>query len=158
MKSLLTSLLIVATAHIAHAEPDCPDAFRGAAISSAQIHDGISLTFQTDATKVELMREQLRELAMMIEQKGTEVQTASYDEDVEFPSLDIDVKDIGGGAKVSVRASRPRDIPELRELATSFERYWEASSCKGDEVAKTPPKPDARKQQARRAPTRQARR
>lgn len=157
MKSLLTSILIVATAHIAHAETDCPPAFQGAAISSAQIHDGVSLTFRTDATKVDMMREQLRELAAMIEQKGTEVQTASYDEDVEFPSLDIDVKDIGGGAQVSVRASRPRDIPELRELATSFERYWDASSCKGDEVAKAPARSGPRKQ-TRRAPTRQARR
>jgi hypothetical protein len=155
---ILTSLLLVAGTHIVQAEPDCPDAFRGAAISSAQIRDGVALTFQTDATKVELMRDQLRELAMMIEQKGTEVQTASYEEEVEFPSLDIDVKDIGGGAQVNVRASRPRDIPELRELASSFQRYWDSSSCHGNEVAKTPAPQPARKQQARRAPTRQARR
>lgn len=151
---LLTSLaVVVAAPHIVRAEPDCPDAFRGAAISTNQIHDGVTLTFTTDGTKVDLMRDQLRELAMMIEQKGTQQQTASYDEDVEFPSLDIDVKDTTGGALVSVRASRPRDIPELRELATSFQRYWDASSCHGDEVAKAPPaivKPAAKKQQARR--------
>ena len=157
--SLLTSLaLVVAAPHIVLAEPDCPDAFRGAAISATQIHDGIALTFTTDAPKIDLMRDQLRELATMIEQKGTLVQTASYDEDVEFPSLDIDVKDMAGGALVSVRASRPRDIPELRELATSFQRYWDASSCHGDEVAKAPPaevKPAAKKkQQARRTQAR----
>lgn len=152
---LLTSLAaFVAAPHIVRAEPDCPDAFRGAAITSSQIHDGVALTFTTEGAKVDIMRDQLRELAMMIEQKGTQVQTASYDEDVEFPSLDIDVKDMAGGALVSVRASRPRDIPELRELATSFQRYWDASSCRGDEVAKAPPaevKPAAKKkQQARR--------
>lgn len=157
MKSpiLLTSLaLVVAAPHIVRAETDCPDAFRGAAIKSTEIHDGVALTFTTDGSKVEIMRDQLRELATMIEQKGTQVQTASYDEDVEFPSLDIDVKDMAGGALVSVRASRPRDIPELRELATSFQRYWDASSCRGDEVAKAPPavvKPAVKKkQQARR--------
>ena len=156
---ILTSLLLVAGTHVVHAEPDCPDAFRGAAISSSQIRDGVSLTFQTDAGKVHLMREQLRELAMMIEQKGTEVQTASYEEEVEFPPLDIDVKDIGGGAKVSVRASRPRDLPELRELASSFQRYWDSSTCHGNEIAKTPaPQQPARKAQPRRAPSRQARR
>ena len=153
---LLTSLaVLVAAPHIVRAEPDCPDAFRGAAISTNQIHDGVALTFTTEGTKVDLMRDQLRELAMMIEQKGTQMQTASYDEDVEFPSLDIDVKDTAGGALVSVRASRPRDIPELRELATSFQRYWDASSCHSDEVAKAPPavvpqKQTSRKQQARR--------
>jgi hypothetical protein len=158
--TLLTSLaVLVAAPHIVRAEPDCPDAFRGAAITTNQIHDGVALTFTTDGTKVDIMRDQLRELAMMIEQKGTEVQTASYDEDVEFPSLDIDVKDMAGGALVSVRASRPRDIPELRELATSFQRYWDASSCHGDDVAKAPPgdvvKPAAKKKQRAR---RQARR
>jgi len=46
--------------------------------------------------------------------------------------VDLDVTDVEGGARVRVRASRPRDIPELRELATSFEHYWETSACHGD--------------------------
>lgn len=137
----VAAAFVVAAPHMvrsARADDECPDAFRGAAVKTAPIDDGVTLTFTTAAARLELMRSQLREIAMMLEQKGTETQTASYDEDVEFPPVDLDVKDVDGGARVSVRASRPRDIPELRELAKSFEVYWQTSACRGDEVAKAP--------------------
>src|SRR3954463_6820723 len=122
----LPVLLVVAAPHIvrtARAE-DCPEAFRGAAITATSVYDGVALTFTTDASRILTLRSELREVAMELEQKGTEVQTASYDEEVAFPPVDLDVVDIEGGARVRVRASRPRDIPELRELAMSFQRYW----------------------------------
>lgn len=148
----VAAAFLVATPHMvrtARADGDCPEAFRGAAVSTASIHDGVTLTFTTGANRLELLRDQLREVAMMLEQKGTEVQTASYDEDVEFPPVDLDVRDIDGGAIVRVRASRPRDIPELRELAKSFQRYWQTSSCQGDGVAFA--KAKSAKRHARRA-------
>ncbi|HSD88474.1 MAG TPA: hypothetical protein VLB44_13195 [Kofleriaceae bacterium] len=155
----VAAAFVVAAPHMvrsARADDDCPEAFRGAAITTAPIRDGVALTFTTAADRLELMRDELREVAMMLEQKGTEVQTASYDEDVEFPPVDLDVKDIDGGARVRVRASRPRDIPELRELAKTFELYWQTSSCHGDEVAKAPATRRMMKPEARR--TREARR
>jgi hypothetical protein len=152
----VAAVFVVAAPHMVHsarADDDCPEAFRGATVTTAPIHDGVTLTFTTSANRLEMMRDELREVAMMLEQKGTEIQTASYDEDVEFPPVDLDVKDIDGGARVRVRASRPRDIPELRELAKSFEQYWQTSTCHGDAVATAPAtrklvKPDTR--QARR--------
>lgn len=135
----LYALALVAAPHIASADnDDCPPAFRGASITAAEIHDGVTLTFTTAAPRIDQMRTELRAVAVILEQKGTEVQTASYDEDVAFPPVDLEVFDISGGARVSVRASRPRDIPELRELAKSFERFWAASKCHGDMVAARP--------------------
>jgi hypothetical protein len=110
---------------------DCPEAFRGASISTADIRDGVTLTFTTEHARIAIMRDELRTVASMVEQKGTEVQTTSYEEDVEFPPLDLEVFDVTGGARVSVRASRPRDIPELRVLAKSFEKFWATSKCNG---------------------------
>src|SRR5512143_2428163 len=124
----VAAAFVVAAPHMvrsARSDDDCPEAFRGAAVKTAVIDDGVALTFTTAAARMALLRDQLREVAMMLEQKGTETQTASYDEDVEFPPVDLDVKDVDGGARVTVRASRPRDIPELRELAKSFEAFWQ---------------------------------
>jgi hypothetical protein len=152
----LVALLLVTAPHIAYAgEDDCPEAFLGASISATEIRDGVTLTFTTEHTRITRMRDELRSVATLLEQKGTEVQTASYEEDVAFPPVDLEVFDVEGGARVSVRASRPRDIPELRTLATSFERFWATSKCNGDYVV-VPEMPKKRSKQARR-PIRSAR-
>ena len=132
----VTAVLVVAAPHVVAADDskECPDAFRGASITTTNIHDGVSLTFTTEHARIAKLRDELRAVAMELEQRGTEVQTASYDEEVEFPPIELDVFDINGGARVSVRASRPRDIPGLRELATSFAKYWATSECNGDVV------------------------
>lgn len=64
----------------------------------------------------------------MIEQNGTK-QTTSDAEVVEFPPVDIDVKDITLGARVTVRASRLRDRGVVRDLALGFAEFWSRSSC-----------------------------
>jgi hypothetical protein len=152
----LVALLLVAAPHIAYADEDeCPEAFLGASISAADIHDGVTLTFTTEHGRMSRLRDELRSVATLLEQKGTEIQTASYEEDVAFPPVDLEVFDVEGGARVSVRASRPRDIPELRTLAKSFERFWSTSKCHGDYVV-VPEAPKHRPSQARR-PIRSAR-
>jgi hypothetical protein len=156
-RTVLAALLFVAAPHIARAdEPppsdECPEAFMGASITASEIRDGVTLTFTTEHARIAEMRDELRTVATLLEQKGTEVQTASYDEDVAFPPVDLEVFDVEGGARVSVRASRPRDIPELRTLAKSFEQFWATSRCHGDFVV-VPEVPKKQKQshQARRA-------
>lgn len=132
----VAAIFVVTTPHVVAADDGkaCPDAFRGASITTANIHDGVTLTFTTEHGRIARLRDVLREVATELEQRGTEVQTASYDEDVAFPPVDLEVFDILGGARVTVRASRPRDIPGLRELATSFAKYWATSECNGDVV------------------------
>ena len=136
-RNLFVMAVVVVTApHVVAADDSkaCPDAFRGASITTANIHDGVTLTFTTEHARIEKLRDMLRAVAMELEQRGTEVQTASYDEDVEFPPIELDVFDVNGGARVNVRASRPRDIPGLRELALTFTKYWATSECNGDVV------------------------
>jgi hypothetical protein len=152
--TVLAALLLVATPHIAMAEEDCPEAFRGASISTSDIRDGVTLTFTTEHARIALMRTELRTVASMVEQKGTEVQTTSYEEDVEFPPLDLEVFDVIGGARVSVRASRPRDIPELRVLARSFEKFWATSKCNGDVLVEVPKQKPAKQPRRSRNPRR----
>ena len=75
------------------------------------------------------MRLQLREVAAALERKGTQKQTTSDAETVEFPPVDIDVKNTTSGARVTVRVSRLRDLTPVRELALSFAEYWKSSPC-----------------------------
>ncbi|HTL36552.1 MAG TPA: hypothetical protein VL326_25640 [Kofleriaceae bacterium] len=160
-RTVLAGLLLVAAPHTGYADDEsgteCPAAFRGASITASDIRDGVTLTFTTEHARITQMRDELRSVATLLEQKGTEVQTASYDEDVAFPPVDLEVFDVEGGARVSVRASRPRDIPELRTLAKSFEHYWETSQCHGDYVVIVPEVTKKRANQSRR-PARSARR
>jgi len=62
----LPALLIVAAPHISRAD-DCPEAFRGAAITATSVYDGVSLTFTTNSERIPTLRSELREVAMMLE-------------------------------------------------------------------------------------------
>ena len=133
----VAAVVVVTNPHVVSADDSnaCPEAFRGASITAANIQDGVTLTFTTEHDRIAKLRDELREVASALEERGTLVQTASYDEAVEFPPVDLEVFDIQGGARVRVRASRPRDLPGLRELATSFTKYWATSACNGDLAA-----------------------
>jgi hypothetical protein len=111
-------------------EQECPVAFQGATVKAHKMPGGVRLEFRNgNRGIVDDMREQLRAIAEMIEQHGTAQQTTSEQDEVDFPPVDIDVKDIVLGARVTVRATRLRDIPALRELAFGFEEFWKSSPC-----------------------------
>lgn len=112
-------------------EPDCPLVFIGVKVTTADVRDGVSIEFRNpNGANVEEMRAQLREVAQLLEDHGTQVQTTGADdEEVDFPPVDISVKNIARGARVTVRAARYRDIPVLRELAYGFAEFWETSPC-----------------------------
>lgn len=99
-------------------------------MSAEKSPGGVRLEFRNgNRQSVALMREQLREIADMLERHGTERQTSGEDEEVEFPPVDIDVKDIALGARVTVRVSRLRDLTSVREMAFGFAEYWKGSVC-----------------------------
>lgn len=111
-------------------EEECPLAFQGARVSAVKTTEGVALEFKnTNRAQLPLMRAQLREVADLIEERSTLTQTASVDEAVEFPPVDMAVKDIAHGARVTVRAARLRDIPALREIAFGFAEFWQRSPC-----------------------------
>jgi hypothetical protein len=127
----LLALTSVATAEDDASEADeCPAAFQGARVKATKLREGVSLEFKnTNRAQLQDMRDQLREVAQMIEQQSTLTQTASFDEAVEFPPVDLMVADIAQGARVTVRAARFRDIPALQEIAFGFAEFWKQSSC-----------------------------
>lgn len=130
MNALIFAGCVLATTAPAHADEECPQAFRGARVSAENSPGGVRLEFRNGNRKsVELMREQLREIAEMLERHGTERQTSGEDDEVEFPPVDIDVKDIALGARVTVRVSRLRDLTAVREMASGFAEYWKGSVC-----------------------------
>ena len=115
---------------------ECPAAFQGARVKATKLREGVSIEFKnTNRAQLQDMRDQLREVAQMIEQQSTLTQTASFDEPVDFPPVDLMVADIAQGARVTVRAARFRDIPALQEIAFGFAEFWKQSSCSVSNVA-----------------------
>lgn len=130
MKAWIAAGCMLALAATAHAEDECPAAFQGAKVTATKAPGGVTIEFRNgNRDSVSPMRSQLREVAEMIEQHGTQMQTVGEEDQVEFPPVDIDVKDIVLGARVTVRASRLRDITALREMAYGFAEFWKTSPC-----------------------------
>lgn len=131
MKPWIIASCLLALAGTAYAdEEECPPAFRGAKVT-AQLHpSGAQLDFRSgNRANLPMMRVQLREVAVVLEEKGTEKQTSSDAETVEFPPVDIDVKNTTSGALVTVRVTRPGDLTPIRELAFGFAEFWKSSVC-----------------------------
>jgi len=133
MKALIAASCMFALVGAARADDgnaECPAPFQGAAVSAAKAPAGVTLEFRNgERSAVTEMREQLRAVAGMIEQRGTERMTVSETDAVEFPPVAIDVKDTLMGARVTVRATRLSDISAIRDLAFGFAEYWKTSPC-----------------------------
>lgn len=140
MKTLIAASCALALAVPAYADQavddeappmeECPLAFRGANVRVEKVPGGVKLEFRNgNKGFVEQMREQLRSIGEMVEQHGTERQTSGDDEEVEFPPVDVEVKDIVLGARVTVRASRLSDLPKIRDIAFGFAEFWKTSPC-----------------------------
>lgn len=109
----------------------CPVPFQGARVTVVNVPDGVAIEFKNaNRAQVKDMRDELRQVAIMLEQRSTQLQTTSFDEPVDFPPVDLAVRDIVLGARVTVRAGRFRDIPAIRNLAFGFARYWKQSPCR----------------------------
>ena len=113
----------------------CPTAMRGVDLALRPIPGGVALEF-TSARRRQVpgLREQLRETAFAVEQYSKASVRMLDVADREgspphLPPLDISVSDVGAGARVLVRTQRARDMPELLELARTFERFWSGSDC-----------------------------
>jgi hypothetical protein len=116
----------------------CPEAMRGVELVSRPISGGVALEFRSSRRRqVPELREQLRDAALAVEtySKAPLRSALVAPGQVPIPPLDISVDDVGAGARVSVRAQRARDLPELRDLARALERYWSRSDCNEDLVA-----------------------
>ncbi len=123
----------------AEADRRCPEAMRGVVLVSRQISGGVALEFTSPRRRqVPGLREQLREAALAVEtySKAMLREAAHAPAQLQFPPLEISVNDVGAGARVSVRAQRARDLPELLDLARQLELFWSHSDCNEDLLAR----------------------
>lgn len=137
MKALIAASLALALAGNAHADGEtCPASFLGAVVRAEAIPGGVTLEFRNgNSETLGLMRDQLRDIAQTIERHGTERQTASDTDRVDFPPVVFDIKDIVSGARVTVRMTRLGDLTAIRELAYGFVEYWKKSPCNTSDIS-----------------------
>jgi hypothetical protein len=113
---------------------DCPEVMRGVTLVLMPSERGVTLDFTSPRTEmVPELRSQLREAAVAIEQhsESPPQSTDPADSDaVTIPPLDISVNDVGSGARVVIRAERPEDVEQLREIAQALEVMWLKSDCR----------------------------
>jgi hypothetical protein len=126
----------------------CPEALRGVSLELRPIRGGVALEFTSPRRlQVPGLREQLREAALVIEQYSRaqlRVARAADTAEAEPPSippLEISVTDVGAGARVLLRPQRARDLPELIELARTFELLWSRTDCNEDVFVRGRPRP-----------------
>lgn len=116
----------------------CPAAMRGVVLVSRPISGGVALEFTSSRRRqVPELREQLREAALAVETYSKAPLRGMFvaPGQIPIPPLDISVDDVGAGARVSIRAQRARDLPELLDLARTLKRVWSYSDCNEDLVA-----------------------
>jgi hypothetical protein len=115
------------------AEPaiECPEAMRGMQVKAETVDGGVVLQITSPHTEhVTELRRELRVMADVIEQHSKTTNTAVHDpEAVRIPPVSISVRDVAAGVRVHIRADRPTDVTQLRELALGFQHTWEGSSC-----------------------------
>jgi hypothetical protein len=115
------------------AEPviECPEAMRGMEVKAETVDGGVVLQITNSRTEhVTELRRELRVMADVIEQHSKTTNTAVHDpEAVRIPPVTITVRDVAAGVRVHIRADRPNDVMQLRELALGFQQTWEGSEC-----------------------------
>jgi len=118
---------------------ECPEPLRGVQLSLEPVSGGVAVKFTTTNKKeLDDLRSLLREAATLIEYHTKLAalhpeERQSLPNEVVIPAVDIDVKDIRGGAQIIIRPDDPSEISEVRAQARKLEEAWGESPCmKGD--------------------------
>ena len=123
------------------AEPECPQVLRGARLTTESIDRGVAFSFTTPRKElVAELRTQLREVAKLLEEHSKELtsQVANDPHAVRIPPVDVAVRDVGSGVRITIRAEEEGDVGELRQHAQGFQQFWQASDCVTEPSAGTP--------------------
>ena len=115
--------------------PECPDFIRGAKLTVTNVDQGVQFKLLAgQPVHVESLRAMTRELAEFVE--AHEPSTTTMPEDpaaatqtLPIPPIEIVVKDVAGGALVTVKAENRTDVNELRLQAESVQELWRSSQC-----------------------------
>lgn len=115
-------------------QEECPAAFKGVGLALRDVDGGVAFDFTTPRKHaVADLRRLLREAAILLEEH-TETEAARTDvqrmpDDFVLPALDITVKDVAAGARVTVRAEARRSLVDVRANARLFRRVWLSHPC-----------------------------
>lgn len=116
---------------------DCPEFVKGAKLTVANVDKGVELTITT-TTKANIpeLRKMLHVAADTIAQgsedqlaPGGASETDSATPPDKLPPVDVAVKDIANGARVTVKAKQSSDVAQIRELAGDLDSFWKSSTC-----------------------------
>ncbi len=132
-RAFLLGVVISATAP-SLASAECPDLLRGVGVALQQVEGGMAFTFTTPRTsEVGELRHMLRMSAALVEAHSQESSPGTEEmsdfSTIELLPVDIEIDDMGAGARVTVRAERTADTRELRRQSRKFELVWARSSC-----------------------------
>ncbi len=114
---------------------ECPEPLRGVELSLEPVSGGVAVKFTTRNKKeLDDLRSLLREAATLIEYHTKLAalhpeERQSLPNEVVIPAVDIDVKDIRGGAQIIIRPDDPSEISEVRAQARKLEEAWGESPC-----------------------------
>jgi hypothetical protein len=109
---------------------ECPEGLRESALSARPVERGVELSFTSaTAPQVKLLREELRMLAKVLEHRSRMVPDPREPDTVPIPPLEIMVNDAAFGARLTIHAVRPDDVPGLHALGRGLEDAWVESAC-----------------------------
>lgn len=112
-------------------DASCPAALQGMHVTTQPVRGGVQLSLTNPgSSQVDDLRDFVRAVAQVIEERShPQAVESTGDPPAVIPPVRIAVEDIGGGARVTVRADHGGDVDDVRALALVFERVWRASSC-----------------------------
>jgi hypothetical protein len=113
----------------------CPVGLRGASFAIRQTTGGVTVELRSSRLRqVSALRDQLRDIALVVESysRAPIRGVAMAPERSRLPPLDVQVDDVQTGVRVIIRPVRPRDLPELLDLARALELFWWRSDCSED--------------------------
>lgn len=115
-------------------DPGCPAAFANVGLALQNVDGGVTFHFTArNKAMVGELRHLLREAAISLEHHS---KVAAMQTDVQhtrdewvLPALDISVRDVAAGARVTVRAELRGDVADVRANARVFRRAWLTHPC-----------------------------
>lgn len=128
----------------------CPEVVRGVEVSTQPVKSGVAVEFTSPRREhVTELRLQLREIAATLEHQSklasVQAEREGHANDTDLPAVDIAVREVRAGARLTVRAERVDDIKALRDLARAFEVAWKDSDCvRGSATSSKTPAPGPR--------------
>lgn len=115
-------------------EEDCPAAFHRVALALHDVRGGVAFDFTTSRKQhVGELRRLLREAAIALEEhsqrEASRTDVQRMPDEFVLPALDITVKDVAAGIRVTVRAEARRALKDVRATARLFRRVWLQHPC-----------------------------